>query len=334
MQRPFNTLRKVLAIFFLLYQLDAKTQVILPTTESAFEIQHNFNPKVIKSKGIKKITFEIIDKKDFEVAVNKSLVETYEFNAEGLITRFYFTSIVKTIEKHVAIYDRKGQMNYKIDNEYVYDTISTSYYYSGKNLILKRFHDGNSYYESRYYRYDKEGNLTRELRYKETNNSNNKHVFILGNQVLLSEDSFQYIKYGNNQIKCICLNNENRSYKEKTINLDSLGRKKNVSEMYTAASWLVQRQRFEYSPDGITKAEFDGNADNLVVLRNVYEYDTNHELYAEKQYKNDVLLREINYINDKQNQLLNSFIIRDPALKSLRIVKLKYDFGSLEKTEQ
>ncbi len=316
----------------MLFQLVAKTQVILPTTESAFETQNNFNPFFIKSKGIKKITFEIIDKKDFEVAVNKSLVETYEFNADGLITRFYFTSIVKTIEKHVVLYDRKGNANYKIENEYVYDTISTSYYYSGKNLILKRFHDGNSYYESRYYRYDKAGNLTKELRFKETNNSPNKNLFILGNQVLLSEDSFQYVRYGNNQIKCICLNNENRSYKEKTINLDSLGRKKNVSEMYTAASWLVQRQRFEYGADGITKAEFDGNADNLVVLRNLYEYDANHELYAEKQYKNDVLLREINYINDKQNQLLNSFIIRDPALKSLRIVKLKYDFDYLEKS--
>ena len=305
--------------------------MLLPSNESAFETQYNFNPLIIKQKGIKRITFEILDKKDFEVAVNKNLVETYEFNADGLLTRFYFTIISKTFEKHVSVYDKKGRASYIVENEYVYDTISTSYFYSGKNLLLKRFHDGNSYYESRYFRYDKEGNLTRELRFKETNNSANKHLFILGNQVQLSEDSFQYHKYGQRQIKCICLNNENRPYKERTINLDSLGRKKNVDEMYVAASWLVQRQRFEYSADGITKAEFDGNADNLVVLRNMYEYDANHELYAEKQYRNDVLLREINYINDKQNQLLNSFIIRDPALKSLRIVKLKYDFAMLGK---
>ena len=39
---------------------------MLPTPESAFEKQHNFNRDFIRSKGIKKITFDIIDKKDFE----------------------------------------------------------------------------------------------------------------------------------------------------------------------------------------------------------------------------------------------------------------------------
>ncbi len=302
--------------------------MLLPGTESAFETQYNFNPDVIKRKGIKKITFDIIDKKDFEVAVDKNLVETYEFNNDGFITRFYFTTIVKTNEKHVTHYGKKGKTSSHVELDYVFDTISTTYFYKGKNLILKRFHDGNNYYESRYYRYDKQGNLTKELRFKETNNSNKKSVFILGNQVLLSEDSFQYQKYGAFQIKRICLNNENRSYKEQIINLDSLGRTKNMNEVYTAASWIVQKHQFVYGKDGLLKAEFEGNASTPVLMKNIYEYDENHELYVEKQFKNDLLLREINYVNDKSNHLLNSFIIRDPAVKSLRIVKLKYDFTS------
>ena len=109
--------------------------MLLPTTESAFEVQHNFNPELIKNKGIKKITFEILDKKDFEVALDRNLVETYEFNNEGNLSRFYYTTISKTIERQQPINSKHG--GFKTINEYIYDTISTSYFYSGDNLILK-----------------------------------------------------------------------------------------------------------------------------------------------------------------------------------------------------
>lgn len=317
-------------LIFLAYS--AVAQVILPTTESAFETQHNFNPQVIKTKGIKKITFEILDKKDFEVAIDKSLTETYEFNSDGNLSRFYFTAIVRTNERQVTTKNRKGQTSSYPVYEYVYDTISTTYFYSGNNLILKRYHDGFNYYESRYYRYDSLGNLTKELRFKETNNSPDRSVFILGNQVLISEDSFQYQKYSSGQLKCTFLNNENRSYKERTTNFDSLGRKRVVNEHYTAAAWIMQENKFEYKGDRLISAQFEGNANNKVLLKNTYEYDEMNELYTEKQFKNEILLREISYVNNKADSLLNSIVIRDPNNKSLRIVKLKYDFGMIGKT--
>jgi hypothetical protein len=307
---------------------------LLPTTESAFETQHNFNPSVIRAKGIKKITFEILDKKDFEVAVDKSLIETYEFNADGNLSRFYFTAIVRSYDRQVTRKTSKGRKVTETIKEYLYDTISTSYFYSGDKLILKRYHDGLNYYESRYYRYDTAGNLTKELRYKETNNSPDRSLFILGNQVLLSEDSFQYQKYSTGQLKCTFLNNENRSYKERTTNFDSLGRKKTVNENYTAASWIMQENKFEYTGNKLSAATFEGNASNKVLLKNTYEYDDIGELYTEKQYKNEVMLREISYVTSKADTLLNSIVIRDPINKTIRIVKLKYDFGMIGKRGQ
>ncbi|WP_317898220.1 hypothetical protein [Aurantibacillus circumpalustris] len=308
-----------------------EAQVILPTSETAFESQHNFNPEIIKTKGIKKITFEIIDKKDFEVAVDKSLTETYEFNTDGKLARFYYTNIIKTKEKQITKVDRRGNKTSYCVNEFVYDTVSTTYFYAGNNLILKRHHDGLAYYESRYYRYDTSGNLTKELRFKETNNSPDKSFFILGNQVLLSEDSFQYTKYSSGQVKCTFLNNENRPYKERISNFDSLGRKKNESEHYTAASWIQQNKTFEYKNNHLVSAQFEGNTGNKVSIKNTYEYDELNELYTEKHYKNGELQREISYVTIKLDTLLNSFIVRDPANKSLRIVKLKYDFGMIGK---
>src|SRR5262249_49397347 len=161
---------------------------------------------------IKRITYDIIDKKDFEVAIDKSLMESYDFDTNGKVSRYFYTTIIKTIEKEVytpPVYRKRRRISgggTHVENVYLYDTVSTSYFYKRNNLILKRYFDGFNYYESRYYRYDSAGNLTKELRFKETNNSKDKSIFILGNQVQLSEDSFQYHKYSNGQLKCTYLN--------------------------------------------------------------------------------------------------------------------------------
>jgi len=324
-------LRNLISICLLVFASLVKAQVLLPTTESAFETQQNFNPSFIKAKGIRKISFEIIDKKDFEVAVDKSLTENYEFNENGLLTRFYLTDIVSTSQREGFKIGKNGKRIPYSFTEFVYDTISTSYFYSGNKVILKRFHDGLNYFESRYYRYDSLGNLTKEQRFKETNNSRDRSLFILGNQVLLSEDSFQYQKFSSGQLKCTFLNNENRPYKERITNYDSSGKAKRVSEHYTAASWIMQENRFEYKNNRLVKAEFEGNANHNVLLKNTYEYDDMNELYTEKKYKNDVLLREISYVTLKSDSLLNSIVIRDPINKTIRIIKLKYDMGMLGK---
>jgi len=274
-----------------------------------------------------------MDKKDFEVAVDKSLTETYEFNGDGKLSRYYYTTIVKTNERQVTKVNRGGHKVSNTYSDYIYDTISTTFFYSENNLILKRYHDGLSYYESRYYRYDQMGHLTKELRFKETNNSVDRSVFILGNQVLLSEDSFQYQKYSSGQLKSVFLNNENRPYKERITNYDSLGRKKNENEYYTVAAWIQQESVFEYTDKlgHLTLAKFSGNTGNKILIKNTYEYDELNELYTEKQYKNDILLREISYVTSKADQLLNSIVIRDPDNKSIRIIKLKYDYGMIGK---
>lgn len=326
--KPYNNLLKHFFILIFFFAISfANAQVLLPTPETAFNAQqHNFNPEVIKTRGIKKIVFEIVDKKDFEEVVDRNLTETYEFNENGFLSRYYYTTIAKTIVR---------EKNYRgvteTYNQYVYDTISTAYFYAENKLILKRYHDGANYYEARYYHYDTLGNLTKELRYKETNNSSDKTVFMLGNQMLLSQDSCQWIVYGTKQRKCILLNNENRPYKENIINFDSAGRKTSVYENYVSASWIKQESKFEYNSKHLISAQFKGNANNSVILKNVYEYDEQNELYGEKQYRNDVLMKEISYVSTKDTNLLHSFVIRDHQNKTIRIVKLKYDFGMLSK---
>jgi hypothetical protein len=325
----FYNLKRLSYILFCLSVLVTNAQVLIPTAETAFELQHNFNPELIRSKSIRKITYEIIDKKDFEVPVDKSLTEVYEFNSDGLLSRYYYTNVVKTIQKEVVIKNKKTGWEKTWQNEYIFDTVSTTYFYQNKNLVLKRYHDGARYYESRYYHYDSLNRITKETRYRETNNSADPTVFILGNQVLLSEDSFQYHSYSSGQTKCVFLNNENRPYKECITNYNGNGQKTSMDETYTAASWIRQQHWFEYKNNRLSEARFKGNAHHDIVLKTVYEYDEFNELYNEKKYKNDILLREISYVRDRNNGLLNSFIIRDPSNFTLRIIKLRYEFTSV-----
>ncbi len=321
-------MKQRLSILLIFIFFAAQAQTLKPTPSSAFEPLLEFNTPFIKQQKIKSITFDIIDKKDFEVPTDKDLMHFYEFDTSGLLKRFYYTNIIKTVEKEYhsnPVYHHrrmvsKGSVYFK--NEYVYDTISTTYMYKNNNLILKRYNDG-TYYESRYYNYDAKNRVTKERRVKETNLSSDKSNFILGNQTVISEDSFQYLDITPHQFKQICLNSENRPYKEIIINTDSSGNMVSKNESYIVA-WIIQNTIYTYEKNQLTSATFKGNANGDVVLKTTYERDTMDCIYTEKQYKNDVLLKELSYITDRANRQLNSFIVRDPINLHMRIVKLFY----------
>jgi len=326
LNKLYNSLNKLFILGLLFCTGVFNAQVLLPNALTAFEPQHAFNPETIRLRDIRSITFDIIDKKDYEVAEDKNLSETYVFNQEGLLIRHYFTVIARTIQKETI-----GKHGTYTTNEFVYDTISTDFFYDSRNrLILRRYHDGINYYESRYYRYNADGQLTKELRYRETNASLVKSFFILGNQVLLSEDSFQYQNYSAKQYKCIVLNNEKRPYKEKVVNLDSIGRIVSTNEYYTAASWLYQQYNYVYDGKRLAEVVYKANSGIEMIKRILYEYQEG-ELYSEKHLRESELQKEISYVADKANGLLNSFIIRDPAARTMRIVRLTYEFGLLSK---
>lgn len=308
-------------------------QLIVLDHTSVFKKELNFHPEYIKQNQIKKVIFEILDKKDYETAVDKNLVEHYEFSPSGNLNRFYYTEIIKTIEKQVAVSaPSKGKKKTKKThtytmNDYVYDTISTTHIYNEANkIIMKRNHLGYGFYDTRYYRYDSTLKLVQEERYKETNVSQAKSDFILGNQVRVSVDSMKVISYGEDQTKVIYYNNERRPYKEQII-VSKNGKVVSVSESYVAASWIQQNQEFEYNENGqLLKAIFKGNANNNLVYLHTYEYDKKGWLLTDKHYKNDVLLSETSFVNDFNSNLVNSIVIRDYVNKSIRIIKLKYAY--------
>jgi len=326
---------KLNAFFILLclfaFSLSLNSQTLIPNAESAFENQLPFNSEFIKSQNIKSITFDILDKKDLQVAEDKGLLNYYEFNTHGKLTRFYYTTISKIIQKeyHVdAKYNRKRKVSNGYSytkNEYVYDTVSTTYFYNeSRDLKLKRYNDG-LYYESYYYSYNIDGKVETEKRFKETNVSPVKHEFKLGTQSLISEESFIYKPTGKKQLKKICQNDEGRPYKEVIYNYNDAKQIVSINEQYIA-TWITQQSNFEYNKKGqLTKATYKENSNGNIELSRTYEYDANDCLLTEKHYKNGVLLKEISYVTDT-NKRVNSYLIREEANKTIRIVKLMYQY--------
>lgn len=308
-----------------------QSQTLIPSTQTAFEKQLIFNANYIKANKIKTITFDIIDKKDLQVAEDKGLMNFYEFDQEGRLKRYYYTTISKIIQKEYhsgPVYRKKKKISNGYSytkNEYIYDTVSTNYFYNQQgDLILKRFNDGN-YYESYYYEYDAQHRIIRERRCKETNVSPNKYEFQLGVQNTISDESFAYQETGKNQYKKICKNDEGRVYKELIINTNEAGQITSSHEQYTVA-WIVQQTHFSYNKKGqLAEATFKGNANGDVLISHIYEYDTLDCVYSEKQLKNDQVQFEISYVTDTTKKL-NSYIIRNPAEKTIRIVKLLYAY--------
>lgn len=325
--RPFFLV--IVFLNFFVYILPLKSQTILPTAESAFEQSLPFNQTFIQRQRIKSITFDIIDKKDFQVAEDKGLLHHYVFNSYGNLVRFYYTTIRKTIQKeyHVeAAYHKKRKVRNAYSytkNEYVYDTISTTYLYNNnQKLKMKRYNDG-TFYETYYYDYTSDGKVEKEQRFKETNVSENTSEFKLGVQLPISEEYFKYQLTGKHQYKKTCLNDEGRPYKEVIYTLNDAQQLISIHEQYTV-TWISQQSTFTYNSKGqLIHAVYKSNSNGDMEQVRTYEYDTNDCLYTEKHYKNGILQKEISYVTDASKQL-NSYIIRDPENKTIRIVKLAY----------
>ncbi|MGE0567334.1 MAG: hypothetical protein AB7O73_05240 [Bacteroidia bacterium] len=325
-------MRKISFIgLILLFQVGI-AQLFVPDYLTAFSKEYSFNKSFLKKNQIKKVVLEIIDKKDFQAPIDRNLVEHYEFHTNGNIKRNFHTEIIKTLtrEENVpAIYKngkriRKAYSQYVQD--YVYDTISTTYLYNEKDSpIMKRDHLGYGFYDTRYYNYDEEGYLIKETRYKETNLSNKANDFILGNQVRVSIDSMSIKKY-ENQYKVSYYNSDNRPYKEVITNKKE-NKVVNVDESYVSAAWIRQSHKFEYDTLGrLVKAGYFTNANTPLTYFHTYDYDTNGWLLTDKYYKNDELLTETSYVNDFKSNLVSSIVMRDYKNLSIRIIKLRYAY--------
>ena len=304
----------------------------MPGTNGNADNSFSFNTIEINKGKIKSIVFDIVDKKDFQIAEDKNLSKHYEFDAEGRLKRSYYTVIKRIVQqdihtapiyKHNRLVSNGGTYSKSI---YEFDTLSTNYFYDAKgNLVGKRFNDG-SFYNATYYKYDSIGRVISLLSCKETNANTDKNVFTLGMQQITFEEKYKYINSSPKQYKKLYLNDENRVFKEEIATFNAAKKPIEYNESYVA-TWINQVTNFTYNDKNqLIEKKYTSNASDKIELRETYEYDADGLLYTEKHYKNNVLQTETGYVTDSNTKMPNSFVTRDYVNHTMQIVKLIYGY--------
>jgi len=311
----------------------------LPLSAQVFDlnppVRYSFEPVFMKEyiakNKIHSIRASLVYKRDNEPIQDKGLSKTWEYTGQGLLTRYYFTTIRGYVNKpvtHPAV--RKGRRvipAYVSDEPaYLYDTTFTDYYYNlQQQLILRRTRDGD-YYNAVYYEYDAKGNVRKESVFRETNASDNKNVFRLGVQNQLSTEEFQYEQVSAGQVRCKHLNDEGKVFKQTMYYSDSLGRLTEENNSYTV-SWMRSNTRFTYDGNGrlVNKISVS-NENGDEVTRNEYKYVQGNLVDVENRYKGEEKQNELNYLYDKQTGILTSHFIREELNKAILIVQYSYEY--------
>jgi hypothetical protein len=289
----------------------------------------SFNPFSIGENKIKTITMRITSKPDEKIIEDRGLVKVFEFDSTGLIKKFYYTKIKKAEQTEVTDYyiKRGRKIPYtRTQFTYTYDTVFTYFYYNKlRNLILKRTLDGN-FYETWYFDYDSLGKIKRQLRCKETNESENKNEFRVGVQTIISDEKFDYSILSNTQIKKKCLNDEGKPYKEVIINLDNAGRKLEENTIFIVG-WMRMNNSYRYDSTGRLQEKIlvtnSGSETKEVWL---YAYDSTGKLMVQKYSRNNERVYEMNFLYDPATTLLTSEVTRFFKEKSISIMKYEYVF--------
>lgn len=292
----------------------------------------NFNPDIVKKNKVKTIVLDIVDKPDGKIIVDKDATQGFEFDEKGRVSRYYYTVLNRTEATDVEYpaIKRKGRVirpaGTKTVLKFINDTIFTNVFYDNLDrVILKRSRSGD-YYDAYYYEYNEHGRIKKEMHCRETNVSENKNIFKLGVQTVLSSETFEYENLTPTQVRKRCMNDEGREYKRAIINYDVKGNK--LSENYDfIVSWMHQESLYEYNANGdLIRRIVKSNESGEMKQESTFEYDSNGHLTTEKKIQDTIVINEISYLFDEFTKLVKSHVDRDYKNASIGIVKYAYTF--------
>ncbi len=286
---------------------------------------NSFDPVFIRNNKIKSVTCAIADKPDNQVIKDQGINHYYEFDADGYLTLSYVTSIKQIIPTEEWI--GKGKKRHLVIRKYyIYDTTFTRYYYNkNKLLLLKRVHNGYESFMSYYFEYNDKGEKITQTHIKENNFGTSMQEFVVGNQKILSKETYSYQWSADRlQLKKICLNDEGREYKNVISYFDAFGRKTEEWEEYTV-SWMRSGNTYKYNAaNQLVERVLHSNTSGEMMESFTYQYDTAGKLSGEKKHKNKVQTHEISYLYNQK--LPSSSVDRDILNRSIRIIQYTYQF--------
>lgn len=274
-------------------------QIISNIEGNALGEKTNFNPDYIQKNKIKRISGEFMSKRTGQNMRETGLKRVYEFDRKGRMIKSY-----ETVKE-------KGKL----------DTVVSMYEYNNNDqLISERFSDNHGF-TTYIYKYDSLGRPLSKEFYRMKNANGSKIDFKIGEQYLVSSETYKYRKVSGKERQVI-YNNNQLPYKYKTQSSDSLGFKQEELIKYDKSTHLKRTKyfyNFEARIDSVSIEVKDPRRSMTIIT---YRYDEYGNVDTRNEYKDGKYLYKTEVIYDKATYRVDYIMRRDVITHEFSILKL------------
>lgn len=279
---------------------------LAPFQDDDAMITPNFQRKIIKEKRISQITVHDLLKPDGQ-----------PIDDEGIIHQYFFDTTGKIIE---SLYTVKVNSN-------SWDTIKCRYCYdSNNNLTIRRTQMGD-FYDTWYYKWNKENKLQKEYHVHETNVVGADGNFKIATQRVISSDSFAYITYPK-QLQQYVFNEDDKIFQKTITQYDDNKRFLSRSCHY-AVGWLYSQVDVNYDSSGrIIGYVNTGNLNGDLNQKTTIKYDSLGKMEEKGIWENGKRTHHIEFMYDNETGLISDRLDRDSEKATISILRYSYQMYS------
>jgi hypothetical protein len=267
-------------------------------------ITPSFRYDIIKMKKVATITIHFEEKPDGKRIYDDGVMQFYRFDTAGRLSESLYT--IK-------------------ENGDNWDTIRSRYYYDKNNrLITKRTNEG-TFFDAWYYTWYDNNMLKKEAHVHETPAPGDGTEFKVGEQKLISCDSFAYNIYPK-QTQRFGYNEQNTVYEKVITQYDD--RKRFIGRSsHFEVGWLFSQVDLKYdSANHVGQYTYAANLNGEVHKTTKLTYDQYGNIQVEKVFQSDKQTHEIEYLYDNSTGLISNKLDRDYDKALIEIDRYTYTF--------
>lgn len=289
----------ILAIPVLFNSLNAQMMYI--QKESLIEAPH-FRTSFIKQNGIRELKEKISSKKIGDIIHSKSMRYIYFFDSSGYMSK-----------------------KYKIIN-LGYDRFDTSViaYIRDDSLRLNeiRYKDENGYYAYRF-QYDSLNRVIKKSYLRVDNLSENIAHFTSGREVVVTNETKEYIKLSPLQYKKIDFNNNGKEYKQTTYTFDEYTYLKRKDTKFIFGN-IHSYKEYEYNKKGWLEEKTEHKEGDDKVYK--YQYDDVGNILQIDIYLNGTHQKVQQFLYKPETSIMYAILEKEVASKLITIKQFEVVF--------
>ena len=279
---------------------------LVPFQDEEAMVTPNFQVGVIKAKKIALITIHDLSKPDGAPINDDGIIHQYSFDTAGKILESLYT--VKT-------------------NSNTWDTIKCKYYYdTNNNISVKRTQMGD-FYDTWYYKWNKQNLVQREEHIHETSSVSADGSFKVATQKVISADSFAYITYPK-QLQQYAYNEDNKIF-QKTITQYDDNKRFMSRNCHYAVGWLYSQVDINYDASGRMSGYVNtGNLNGDINQNTIIKYDSTGKMAEQGIWVAGKQKHRIEYMYDNETGLISNKLDRDNDKALISIIRFSYEMYS------